>query len=268
MKRVSFILVIGLFGFSAQAQMGKIPKAVKQVACAVDMSQKIFRLAAAAQVKNQDAALHLVQITNLPGSPIIRVQMDIPTATQEILPARMLYSDEVFNYINFEESARLYVPQALSDKQPKWFKGMKLQNLDELKNILQNGLEKRLSLHDEGIFTTSFLSVALSYAIPAEYVKQYESQKLVARPQARRLGDYLFPVIVAIPSVWPEEVALVERVFDRDISASVISHVMTFLEINGHADWYEAVVKDDHLILIKVPTGYINGHFAEPEKGR
>ncbi len=73
---------------------------------------------------------------------------------------------------------------------------------------------------------------------------------------------------MAIPTVWPEELAFVERVFDRDISASVISHVMTFLEINGHADWYEAIVKDEHLILIKVPTGYIHGHFAEPEKGR
>ncbi|MCQ2411225.1 MAG: hypothetical protein MJ053_07220, partial [Elusimicrobiaceae bacterium] len=122
---------------------------------------------------------------------------------------------------------------------------------------------------NEGVYVSPHLPVAMSYAIAAEYVRQpgVNGEEDFYMPQSFSFRSlHRIPVVVSVPVTPAEERAYsllsYEYEFFHTILPSDISHVMTFLEVNGKVDWYEAVLENKELVLVKVPAGLVNGYLG------
>ena len=188
----------------------------------------------------------LAQISNLPGKPLVQVRMEAPLSTvMQMVPARVLPSIEVYKSISLVENRQLYVPDAFTETRNVLYRGMRFAQLSDLENILLKGIELRRSAYSELYFAYIF-SEAMRYALP------YATTEEVC-------GD--FPVVVKVPVTdqLPVSQTGVTAQAYRDLSAEFISDVMVFLEINGRADWYKAIMENNKLVLISTPVTYISG---------
>lgn len=185
-----------------------------------------------------------IKITNLPGEPTVWVE-NLPSATTPSAPvsARVVERNacEQFLFPPQAGSSAMYIPPQLQEEENSLYRGLRLDNLDELKNILHKGLQVNKSSYSGEIFTTPVLWIALRYALPIEH-----------------FGDTV-PVVIKL-NLTPElekqvssaRVAL-EHIFYRDIPASALSSVMLFLEVDGVYNWYEARLHNGQLVLTVAP---------------
>lgn len=193
-------------------------------------------------------ALPVVKIANLPGS--LQVSLSLPKQTHHeqlserqtpsVLSARVLNSEEVNKALfpNGWKGNALYIPISWKVNQAKsWYRGVALHNVDELHNILLNGMELSKS-HHAGIFASSEVGLAMRYAVPGGSLKP------------------VLPVVVSIPDTpeiakefEPDGLADFLKVFKKDIPARLIKDVMVFLDVNGESGWYKAELCQDGVVF-------------------
>ena len=207
-----------------------------------------------------------VQITNLPAA-ISATQAWVAVPTSEIpaaaqaLSARVLPVDELRQAVSNDRKMKLYVPSALISGKYTLYRGLRLQNTDELQNILTHGMEIDKT-HHHTVFVSPNISVALGYMFPHQ--------------TARLLGTFeeeALPVMIKIPVTQqllrenspqkPQEEFGGRRVFYQDVPAEQISDVFVFLEVNNQLRWYKAVVEQGQLIFIPVPSKALSGWLAD-----
>jgi len=205
---------------------------------------------------SQAVAVTLAKIVNLPGMPLVQIQTDTPPATQEVLSARLLLGSELHRNINLTESMHLYVPEAFTDLSKKEvFRGVRLENLAELENIVRNGMELDKTAYD-GIYFGYGPSTALTYALPPWESTIYEGVYEL---------DLTFPVLFQLPLASdflvenPADYSRGYVVFHQTIPAHRFDNVMTFLEVNGKPGWYKAGLYNNKLLLTPVPAKEVPG---------
>lgn len=219
-----------------------------------------------AQTVTQTAAssssgIYWAKVANLPGMPLVQVRLPSRPAapTDGVLSARVLPPSQVYHLINLERTTQLYVPRAFAEQDKALYRalyrGVRLTNLNDLQNILENGMEIKKSRFS-AIYSSYSLGDALGYALPPYEWLVYENIGEI---------DLELPVVVKIPVT----IRLIEKntpyddmgdvIFRQDLWADMISDVMVFLEIDGKADWYKAVLEDKKLLLIPTPTKRVSG---------
>ena len=187
-----------------------------------------------------------IQITNLPGEPLVKLGGAVEN-TSAVLPARMLTGAEyrrITNADNDDWSTPLYLPLALNTAQRAFYRGLSLNNLDAVKNILNNGLRVReVSRETENkIYFSGYARRAMQFSVRAS-------------------GDEenLLPTMVQfnVPTYADVHVhkllgGLKDYIVHNDIRS--IMDVMVFLEVDGKADWYKATLEDGKLVFTPVPS--------------
>lgn len=189
--------------------------------------------------------VRLAQITNMPGQPTVKLggAVDNGAAT---LPARWLSPAQSQRMLFHprEEGLLLYVPTALNTTEAAVYRGLSLQNLDELDNLLQNGLElnKIQGRTEYAIFASNQLRVAMEYALSSSG------------------GEMAVPVLVKIP-VTKQCKPLGYNghyVFINDVPAQYLSDIMVFLEVKGTPGWYKVVRENNEMLFKPVPSKLIS----------
>ena len=139
-----------------------------------------------------------------------------------------------------------YVPVSFNTQEIAVYRGFSLSNLDELENIVKNGLEldKIENRAEYAIFTSHRLETALHYSIPRSYKKA------------------IIPVIVKIPVTQQYQPLGYNGhfVFITNVPAKYISEIMAFLEIDGKSMWYKVEWQQNKMILTPALSKYFASH--------
>lgn len=207
------------------------------------IESSIFR----ARGRNVPLAGPHIQITNLPGEPLVKLgTTDLPQDAG-ILPARLLTGDESHKVLFPGEGffPPMYVPVALNTQEEVVYRGLKLYNLQDLQNILNKGLQYN-KVSDEmnrKIYFSGTLRRAARYAV------EYDSPQ----NELPVLVKFTVPnkdLLNASPYVlgWDYYYTL------RNIPSSCIQDVMVLLEVNGKPGWYKAVLEDGKPVFIPAPS--------------
>lgn len=258
MKYILFLLLLVFGAFPAQSQTGKGLRGWITSWKNPFVRELVERTAARRGLPTSvTEGLRIVKITNLPGTPLVQVKFpkgELPQET-DILLARVLRPSEVYKAISLTHDLQLYVPAEFGSQDGVVYRGLKLNNLAELKNILVRGLEIKKS-NFPGIYTSYSLGVALGFSVSPFEWSTYENLPDI---------NFELPTVVKIPLSIPllEKNAPYESngeiVFRQDILPDLISDVMVFLEVNGKPGWYRAALEGKNLILIPAPTKNIEG---------
>ncbi len=188
-----------------------------------------------------------VQIVNLPGQPAVHLQPQIP-AESAVVSARMVNGEEFMSVVfpGGLETNQMFIPSNLSSPSPVGYRGIPLNDIGELRNILENGLEAQLSA-DGKMFFSGQLRTSLLFS---KHVKEK------------------IPMIVQFRV--PEDMLLYKYSYDyfvmQDIPPSHFNHVMIFLEVNGKPGWYRVTLENGDLVFTE-QTGQIfhNSELIEHE---
>ncbi len=186
-----------------------------------------------------------IKITNLPKEPLVRFSFPRKFRTTYPNTVRLIPRASVFNRLFFEgpyrllEEKKLFVPKGMFiAPRESLYRGLRLENFDELKNLLVNGLElDKCLIPRREIYTTFTPSRALLYAVPRGRIEEN------------------LPVLIKIPFVSPLQKLISWReynvvVFNQDIPAEAVSDIWVFLDVNGKPDWCKATLQDGDLVLI------------------
>lgn len=248
MKKLIFVLWLVLGISPAFAQGNKVVQTGAKLATSGDIALRVAR-----QVEKQ-AALHavsavsgmqLAQIANLPGCPTVSVRRanPAPGGVTGVLPARILNYKELHSFLHHER--QIYVPLSFAKSKTGLYRGMQLENLDDVKNLLINGMEVSKTAKN-AIFADSRLPVNMSYALPDPY------------------EESSFPVLVRIKLTKPflkrnpPAHLNTQWIFPDDIPAAMLPDVMVFLEIGGEPGWYKVTLENGELVFTPAPSRVFN----------
>ena len=191
-----------------------------------------------------------IQITNLPKQPLVKLGGTADNAPA-VLSARMLPGADSWDIIRLTDdigayTGQTFLPKDILENKESFYRGMRLEKLDDIKNLLINGLEVNKSNYSDKIHASLQISIPLWYAT---------------------MGSENLPVLIQIPatevlhSYAPEAFPTEDRyapkafqtgeecVFRRDIPASFISNIWVFLEVEGKPDWYKVTLEDGELVF-------------------
>ena len=180
-----------------------------------------------------------IQIVNLPKQPVVQLRTP-ETSSPSTLQGRVLSEQQVTPVIfpGGLPAHKTFVPPALNSQEPVGYRGMALNNLDELKNILENGLGIEQSVNKE-VFFSGRLHTALLFA---------------TRKKAK--------VVVLIQIQPPANIPLYEYYYEyytkQDIPASALKTVMVFWEIDGKPGWYQVTLEEGELVFTAQPGQVFN----------
>ena len=218
-----------------------LPAELRDVPKAFDISQRVAQQVARVPVSVR------VPIVNFPKQPKVSIQLKAQPL--ENINKPVVSSARVPDAFEIRYQRQLPAPRSFfTTKAPAFFRGMQLENIDELKNILLNGLEVSKT-HYKAIYTSYIPSVALAYAFPSFEAAMYNALD----------DEKVLPVMVKIVADLEtfekavRDFSAYHTVF-QDIPADKIADVMIFLEINGKKDWYKVTLKEGELVLEEVPT--------------
>ena len=228
MKKLFIVLV---FVCSAAVGFAQPGKGVKSLADALRSGSEIPQ-AVGRQVAKQLSQMSGIsmQIMNLPGTPLVRLRTAIPAEGNPV-SARVLGGDQIIPLIAPEGSREhgLLVPPSLNTQKQIAYRAMVLNNTDELKNILENGLEAWRA-RDGEMFFSGWLRTALRFI-----AWNHEKMSTVIQFQV------------------PKDISLYQYDYNyytkQDIPPSHLTHVMVFLEINGKSGWYKVTLEDGELVF-------------------
>ncbi len=253
MRKFLFFLFIICFCVGPSfAQRGKLIERVVKFATQRGLASRI-----AQKIRVRTVSSPLAQISNLPGTPLVQVRMpQVGQITSPvILTAQVLSAAEIATYVG-GTVGQIYIPQVLTQMRPSWYRGMKLKDIQEVENILVNGLEVAKSSYPGDIYTSSSARIALSYAIPTGLALRWGT------PDA-----LIIPAVVSIRPTAEElercdlhsSTMRYEHVAREDIPADMLQDVVVFLDINGKPDWYQAGLEGGKLVLTPTPTAREKG---------
>lgn len=258
MRKVFCLLIVCGWACPAWSQSGKSIKTwwkalTARPSITARVSQAVARRAASVPGA---VGVQVAKISNLPGSPLVRVNLpQTETAGSHPLPARVLPPGQLCRAVNPAGFSQLYIPSAFAMQRETLYRGLRLNHLQDLKNILTRGMEISRSQFSV-IYSSYLLDIALGYMLPPGQWVVYENLQEL---------DFELPVVVKIPVT----IRLLEKntpfegkdevFFRQDLWPEFISDVMVFLEINGQADWYRATVENGELVLTPTPTQRVPG---------
>ena len=195
--------------------------------------------------------LENITIPNLPGTPTVTFRLPFVAGTEKST-ASILPPNDVFPLI-FSKGPRamfpkkMFVPQDFLSKEKNFYRGMKLTSLEDVENLLKNGLElgKSADFPDK-IYVTSEASFAVAYAMPSTSYNSF------CEIEAN------LPVLIKIPATdelrqFSPEVFRYHETFRRNVPARFISDIWVFLEVNKKPDWYKVVLENNELVFIHAP---------------
>ncbi|MBR4356049.1 MAG: hypothetical protein IKP96_05760 [Elusimicrobiaceae bacterium] len=187
-------------------------------------------------LSQQIATMALVPL-NMPKSgttqPVLAFPKNSPRLPRELKAAGALApSPESMSEVNADLS--LYF--LLRGKHRSMYRGMGLSNLEEVRDILLDGLKVEKTNYPD-IYMTQFPTLAL------EFATHYNPDKISVI------------VIISAEAIFPfiEPVASDEYTCNRDVTTDMIDEVLVFLNINGKEAWHRAVLQDDHLVFLPLP---------------
>ena len=177
-----------------------------------------------------------IHVENLPDQPRVWLNAPLPEGENRIMTAKIPVAD---SYVFPKESQRIYLPLVFNTQEQVAYRGMDLSNFEEVKNILQVGLETaKVSPPMPGMFFAGSVYKAALYATvpPREAITTIVQFKLPADlPVYEWIGNYYTT---------------------KDIPAEYIQHVMVFLEVEGKGNWYKATLENGELVLIWEPSRF------------
>ncbi len=248
------VLSLLIFCFSPTfAQWGKAAKAgAKAWRDATAATEAALRRQVAGQTVGVSKAM-AVQITNLPGQPLVKLGTALSSLNGQdnvpsVLPARMMSGTE--NHTVLFPKPRLfspmYIPIALNTTQEVAYRGVTLYNLQSLQNILENGLEyDRVSpVMDNKIYFSGHIYRAAKFATQSD--SPYGELPVLikfALPESRNdiyAHNYLY--------------GLDYYFFVHNIGADYLLDVMVLLEVNGVPGWYKATLEEGNLVFTPTPS--------------
>ena len=246
-KLLTFLLICSVVSPAIAIPVGKVPVLMKGTKGALPkaLSSTVIERMVENAVVHSALNVRPFQIANLPGKPIVQVDLVGKLASGLVTTVKILPRSYLFEniFIRPQQSNKLEVfsPEDVSVNQANLlYRGMMLKNMAEVKNLLANGLEvdKCRSHKDKGIFISSDPLRALRYAAPLE-IQPYQN----------------LPVFVKIPLVTDLR-PYVSRsygeifIIKKDIPAPFLLDVWVLLDVNGKPDWCKAVLKDGKLTFI------------------
>ncbi len=190
------------------------------------------------------------------GHLVLRPQADPADLTKPNAPTnlRILPDEELFKAISNDDEMKLFVPQPFTQTENVFYRGLRLQNTEELKNILARGMEIDKT-HHEMIFVSPNVSVAMEYMFPRWWGVETSEDAL--------------PVLVKIPATEqlltenPPEIPSEDfggrRIFYNNIPANNISDVAVYADVNGTSGWYTVTLNDGELVFTPAPAETIRG---------
>ncbi len=250
MKQMILILLSVICFSPLFAQSGKIvDTGMKAASSSKEFVLKVGQKAGQQLARQAVCNIPMAQILNWSGQPLVRVRpledIVVPFSPENpvSLLAKVLDYNVAARYIFPEgrDEHKIYIPTPWENQtQPAWYRGMKIHNLLELRNLLENGLElSKISPRYPGIFSTSEIDLALKHAVPWGAVAP------------------VLPVVVKMPATFelskenePDGYADFLRLFRRDIRPDQIEDVMVFLSVNETPGWYKVVLQEGELVFI------------------
>ncbi len=187
---------------------------------------------------------HKTQLRNFPDSTPITIYAS--SAGQ--VTARALLPDELRQRLS-----QLHAPEHFQENKRALYRGMKFDQLDDLKNLLQNGLEVKRTFHPGEIWTSPDPGVACGYALPSSW--DYAPDKFATG----------LPVVVRIfhtPYLFAQnqpDIVWQNRVFFRDIPARYIFDVDVLLGVNNKLGWYKVTLEQGNITFTPAPSRYVGG---------
>ena len=166
-----------------------------------------------------------IKITNLPGEPTVKLRTSV----------NILSLGEI-HQIRRAAKGEFPFPFKDDNRDGVLYRGMRLDNFEDLRNILVNGLETKASLRGI-IYTARRPATALTFAIAP-------------------LSEGEFPVLIRIPVTQkflranpPNEcVAYYQTTFYKDIPSDMIE-IFTFMKIEGKVGWYQVTLTSDNQLV-------------------
>ena len=199
-------------------------------------------------VSRTEAALKLpgsphIRIANLPNAPLVKLGGTVDNAPA-ILSARMLPGADSWYIIRPTDNIGAYtgqtfLPKDILENKESFYRGMRLGKLDDVKNLLINGLEISKCHYGKKIYFSPNPATSLWYAT------------MGMEPTFTVLVQV--PVTPTVRSCTWETSEIDEIVFRRDVPASFISNVWVFLEVNGKSDWYKVTLENGELVFTPTP---------------
>ena len=257
MKKLVLILIIGLCAFPARAQWRTLSGwsawhgLKKSAAAAPRVAENVERGVTRALAKTISPMATHIQITNLPGEPLVKLGTPLPVPEGmtvrrrfPVLPARMLSGKES-DKVLFPEEGRtlsaLYAPIALNTEKKFFFRGLVLYNLKSLQEILERGFEfaKVSPKYNGKIYFSGWLYRA------ALFVTEREPTEKAVLPTLIRF---------TVPSKDPVYGSTYWTGLDYYFSywnmpAGYIQDVMVLLDVGGKPGWYKVTLENGKLVF-------------------
>ena len=175
---------------------------------------------------------------------------------------RVLPDEELRMAVSSDEEMRLFVPENFVQADDILYRGLRLNNTAELKNLLARGMEIGKT-HHERIYVSPNISVAMGYMFPHQTARLLGTAKdemlpvLVKIPANERL-------LAQIPSQVPQEEIGGQRVLYNDVLANEIADIMVFIqEADKAPGWYKAALENGEVVLTPVASKTIAGWLSE-----
>ena len=250
MKKLLIAVLLSLCVSPAFSQ-GGLSRGVKTVVNKGAVQRQVSKA-----LSSKTSGTQFIKIYHFPDHPVMPLlspadkavhapSVELPKEQLPLLSARVLEPDELHKIV-FPPS-QIYVPRDFLEAEESLYRGMKLSEISELKNILVNGLEMSKSHYVGEIFTSPYYGVAMVYALPNLW-DNWKGEVQVDLPVLVRIS---FTEEVERENM-PDQFGL-QWIFRKDVPAKMISDVMVFLEVEGTPGWYKAVLKNDEVGLLPVP---------------
>lgn len=247
MKKILVVLLLVSCATTGFAQKGT-GKALRNLP---NLEGKVARVAAQKYIPPAVSMLEPITISNLPGAQAVKFRLPFVAgagkSTASLLPPNDVFPLVLPKSPRAMFPKRMFLPQDFLSKEQAFYRGMKLIKLEDLTNLLQNGLELGKSADfPNKIYVTSEGSFAVAYAMPSTgYNKLFEVEANL-------------PVLIKIPGTeelrrYAPEVFEYHETFRRNVPARFISDIWVFLKVNGTPGWYKAVLEDNELVLLPAP---------------
>ncbi|MBO4675903.1 MAG: hypothetical protein J5601_07475, partial [Elusimicrobiaceae bacterium] len=196
-----------------------------------------------------------IQIIDLPDKPLVKLG-GATNNTPAVLSAQMLIGADSWILIHPIDAigrytAQTFLPEDILENKESFYRGMRLGKLDEVKNLLVNGLELDKTNYSGEIYASLQVSISLWYAT----IGNENLPVLIQIPATETLRSYA-------PEAFPTEGKHAPKafrtgevcVFRRDIPARFISNIWVFLEVNGEPGWYKVTLEDGELVFTPAPS--------------
>lgn len=195
-------------------------------------------LAQAGTTSTVPLTVKTLKIVNLPARPSVHILLNVPPAPRVKHSIRLLPPRQVSPLLYKPGEHTMFIPRDFVNQTQALYRGMAITGIDELKNILTNGLEVNKSNHKQKIFTAYDPLTAVLYA----------------QPTHRFNANANLPVLIKIPLTpaleqYAPETFPTAQAFRQNIPADAISDVWILLEVNKKTDWYKVSLQDGEIIL-------------------